>query len=474
MMRSLYSGVSGLQNHQIRMDVIGNNISNVNTIGFKKGRVTFQDMISQTMSGAARPNENKGGVNPKQIGLGMTVASIDTLHTQGSLQTTGNNLDVAISGNGFFILKDGDKSFYTRAGAFGLDKDGLLVNPATGLRVQGWTSQLIGGHSTISTASSPSDIIIPLYSKDPAQATQNIDFKCNLFSEKPIFTPQEFANFTEQERIQNTWTSSINMYDAKGNPLETRFTFFKSGNNQWTAELHVFRMDPNNPGQKIELDPNQFNLNINGAGTAGTPGQNQFTLNFNNLGRITSVTDQAGNVLNTGQLHINLNIAGVADIQNMSPQINLGDSGRVRTDDGVGITQFSSGFTTKPFRQDGYGMGYLEGLKVDDTGTITGVFSNGNNRPLAQLALANFTNPGGLEKSGETNFVVSNNSGEPDVSEAGTIGKGKILAGTLEMSNVDLAESFTDMIVTQRGFQANSKTIQTSDQMLQTLLTLKR
>ncbi|MBP7553504.1 MAG: flagellar hook-basal body complex protein, partial [Spirochaetes bacterium] len=121
-----------------------------------------------------------------------------------------------------------------------------------------------------------------------------------------------------------------------------------------------------------------------------------------------------------------------------------------------------------------FGMGYLEGLKVDDTGSITGVYSNGNNRILAQVALANFTNPGGLEKAGETNFVYSNNSGEPDISPAGTIGKGKIMAGALEMSNVDLAEQFTDMIVTQRGFQANSKTIQTSDQMLQELLTLKR
>jgi len=131
MMRSLYSGVSGLQNHQVRMDVIGNNIANVNTTGFKKGRVNFQDMISQTLSGAARPTEEKGGVNPKQVGLGMVIASIDTIHTQGSLQTTGNNLDMGISGNGFFILKDGDKSFYTRAGAFGLDKNGLLVNPGT-------------------------------------------------------------------------------------------------------------------------------------------------------------------------------------------------------------------------------------------------------------------------------------------------------------------------------------------------------
>ena len=137
MMRSLYSGVSGLQNHQIRMDVIGNNISNVNTVGFKKGRVNFQDLISQSMSGAARPTDEVGGVNPKQIGLGMTVATIDTIHTQGSLQTTGVVSDLAVQGNGFYILRQGDKELYTRAGAFGLDAQGYMVNPANGMRLQG-------------------------------------------------------------------------------------------------------------------------------------------------------------------------------------------------------------------------------------------------------------------------------------------------------------------------------------------------
>jgi flagellar hook protein FlgE len=474
MMRSLYSGVSGLQNHQIRMDVVGNNIANVNTTGFKKGRVTFQDMLSQTMSGAARPTDTKGGINPKQIGLGMVIASIDTIHTQGSLQTTGNNLDMAISGNGFFVLNDGDRSFYTRAGAFGLDKDGLLVNPATGLKVQGWNSVTLGGDTFIRTAEDPGDIQIPLYQKDPARATTNIDMKCNLFSEMPILT--EFPT-NENDLAQNTWSSSINMYDSKGNPLETRMTFYKSGLNQWNARVDVYRDDPDNPGEKIQLNSADGDYNVN-IGTAGTDGQNEFIVNFDNLGRIQTVTDLAGNAIDTGNLSVNLNIPGTSggtqDIAPMSTLINLGIAGQVRSEEGVGVTQFASEFTTKPFRQDGFGMGYLEGLKVDDTGTVTGVFSNGNNRVMAQLALANFTNPGGLEKAGETNFVFSNNSGEPDISPAGSMGKGKIMAGTLEMSNVDLADQFTDMIVTQRGFQANSKTIQTSDQMLQELMTLKR
>ena len=149
MMRSLYSGVSGLQNHQTRMDVIGNNISNVNTTGFKRGRVNFQDMISQQLSGAAKPTDEIGGVNAKEVGLGMTVASIDNIFNQGNLQSTGVSTDIAIQGNGFFVLKSGEESFYTRNGAFGLDMNGTLVNPATGMRVQGWMAEDVNGQMMV-------------------------------------------------------------------------------------------------------------------------------------------------------------------------------------------------------------------------------------------------------------------------------------------------------------------------------------
>jgi flagellar hook protein FlgE len=487
MMRCLYAGVSGLINHQVRMDVIGNNIANVNTTGFKKSRVNFQDMLSQTLSGAARPGDDKGGVNPKQVGLGMVIASIDTIHTQGSLQTTGNNLDMSISGNGFFVLNDGDKRFYTRAGAFGLDKDGLMVNPGTGLKVQGWMSKDLGGQYIINSATDAGDIKIPLYSKDPAKATKNIDFKCNLMSEMPTMTPEVFVGASEKDLATKTWTSSINMFDSQGTPLEAKFTFYKTGPNQWRVTTDVYQNDPDNPGSKIKLANDKVGLSTN-AGAPMAAGQKDFILTFDNMGRIITVTDQAGNAIGDGDptkntgLNINLKYispalptpTGTLPPQEMSVQLNLGISGKVRTDDGIGITQFSSGFTTKPFRQDGFGLGYLEGLKIDDTGAITGVFSNGNNRTLAQVALANFSNVQGLEKAGETNFVYSNNSGEPDISPAGTMGKGKIMAGALEMSNVDLSNEFVDMIVTQRGFQSNSKTIQTADQMLQELLNLKR
>ncbi len=171
MLRSLYSGVSGLQNHQVRMDVIGNNVANVNTTGFKKGRVTFEDIISQTLSGAARPTEQKGGVNAMQVGLGMSVASIDNIMTQGSLQTTGKNTDIAITGEGFFVVQDGDKIFHTRNGNFMIDSSGTLVN-ANGLRVQGWTSELFPtGEYLIDTAAPVGDLKIEQGQKVEAKET---------------------------------------------------------------------------------------------------------------------------------------------------------------------------------------------------------------------------------------------------------------------------------------------------------------
>ncbi len=216
------------------------------------------------------------------------------------------------------------------------------------------------------------------------------------------------------------------------------------------------------------------NTNVAG-GLSAEP--NVFYLDFDNLGALESVLDSDLNVLgDTGDLQIPVafdvpeaeQVAGAAYRQTFD--LRLGTVGSYQDS----ITQFAEKSSTKMITQDGYTMGYLETFKIDQTGVVTGVYSNGTNRTLGQIALATFTNPGGLEKSGESNYVVSNNSGEANIGESGVAGKGKIIAGTLEMSNVDLAEQFTDMIITQRGFQANSRTITTSDQMLQELLTLKR
>lgn len=463
MMRSLYSGVSGMQNHQTRLDVIGNNVANVNTTGFKKGRVNFQDMISQQLSGAARPTIDVGGVNPKEVGLGMTIASIDTIFTQGSLQTTGVQTDVAIQGNGFFVLKNGEQSFYTRAGAFGLDSEGSLVNPASGLRVQGWMAQDVGGTLVLNTAADVTDIAIPIGTKDPAKATANVDFACNLDKRTPEIT--EGANVTD---IANgTWATDFTVYDDFGNKHSLRVEFTRTVNNpnQWQAAVVVDPLTADETATRVGLNT--------------TDGQaNTFLINFDNNGILSSVTDSAGVVTpQTGTVSIqtSFNVVGANPDANGNPyrqtmNVNLGEIGSVMNT----VTQFAAQSSTKAFQQDGYTMGYLDNFKIDQSGTITGVYSNGTNRTIGQLAMASFTNQGGLEKAGENTYVASNNSGLANISTSGIAGKGKFIAGALEMSNVDLTEQFTDMIVTQRGFQASSKTIQTADTLLDTVLGLKR
>ena len=463
MMRSLYSGVSGLQNHQTRMDVIGNNISNVNTYGFKKGRVDFQDMISQQLSGAARPGEELGGVHPKEVGLGMTVASIDTIFTQGNLQSTGVSTDLAIQGNGFFVLKNGEETLYSRAGVFGVDANGTLVNPANGLRVQGWMAQDINGEQIVQTSASTTDLVIPVGQKDPPKATETVRYLCNLDKNLPEIP----ENPTEADIIKGTWQTEIDIYDSYGNTHQLHMDFQKvPGNpNQWTVAITV------DPAAEVPTETR--------AGIGTTDGMNNvYTLNFDNLGTLQSVTDSAGNTSNpTGNiiLQASYNVPESNPDANGNPyrqtiNLDLGTIGSVENT----ITQSASKSTTKAYFQDGYTLGYLDNFSIDQAGIITGVYSNGSTRTIGQIAMASFTNQGGLEKKGDNTYAESINSGMANIGEARTAGKGSFLAGTLEMSNVDLTEQLTDMIVTQRGFESNAKTITTGDSMLETVINLKR
>ncbi|MDR2446644.1 MAG: flagellar hook protein FlgE [Treponema sp.] len=466
MMRSLYSGVSGLQNHQTRMDVIGNNIANINTTGFKRGRVQFQDMLYQQLQGAARPTETLGGVNPKEVGLGMSIASIDTIHTQGSFQSTGIGTDIAIKGTGFFVLREGENLYYTRAGAFNVDEDGTFVNPATGLKVQGWMAQEIEGIQILDVSRNTEDLVIPMGSKDPARATTLVNFACNLDKRLPEI-PAE--NPSELQIRQGTWTTTIKMYDTFGeeHSLRIEFTKMPGAPNTWNAVVVV---DPENQ----ELTNTAVGL---GADAPAVGDANNFTVTFSNNGTLLAAADGAGNASAEGNIVMNV----AYDVQDATAgddgapvrqgfTLNLGTVGGFINS----ITQFAEDSSSKAVSQDGYTMGYLESFKIDQSGIITGVYTNGTNRTIGQIALASFTNQAGLEKAGDTTFVVSNNSGEANIGPSGIAGKGSMITGTLEMSNVDMAESFTDMIVTQRGFQANSRTIQTADQLLQELLSLKR
>ena len=466
MMRSLFSGVSGLQNHQTRMDVIGNNISNINTTGFKRNRVNFQDMLYQQLQGASRPTDDLGGVNPKEVGLGMSVASIDTIHIQGALQTTGVQTDLAINGQGFFVLDDMGTQLFTRAGAFSIDSDGILVNPANGMRVQCWMAENFDGTNLIDVSAPIGQIEIPVGSKDPAKATTMVQFACNL--DKRI--PELPEDPTGAQIRDSTWRTSTEIYDSFGDVhnLIVEFTRVPGTVNSWNATVSV---DPQNE------TPTNATIGFGEEGPA-VGGPTTFVVNFSNNGTLLSAEDGAGNISGTsGQVQMFV----AYDVQTATPNddgtltrqqfvLNLGSVGGYTNS----ITQYAESSSSKAVEQDGYTMGYLENFKIDLSGVITGVYSNGTTRDIGQVALASFPNQGGLEKVGDNAFRVSNNSGMANIGPSGVAGKGKIIAGTLEMSNVDMADQFVDMIVTQRGFQANSKTIQTADQLLQELLTLKR
>ncbi len=341
--------------------------------------------------------------------------------------------------------------------------DGTLVNPANGMRVQGWMAEEINGQMLVTTAATPEDLIIPVGSKDPAKETTNVNFACNLNKN----TPEILEGASADDIFKGTWGTEQKIYDSFGNEhmLSVSFRRVVGNPNQWEATV------------VIDQDNADYTQTRVGLGTTDGVG-NTFLVNFDNYGALRSVTDTARNVTNPeGQVVLQTSFA-VAD-SNVDEQgnpyrqtlnINLGTIGSFKDT----ITQSASKSTTKAFYQDGYTMGYLDNFKIDSSGIITGVYSNGTNRTIGQIAMATFANDRGLEKAGDNTYVESNNSGMARIGESGVAGKGSLMAGALEMSNVDLSEQMTDMIVTQRGFQSNAKTITTADTLLETVLSLKR
>ncbi len=406
MMRSLFAGVSGLRTEQVAMDVIGNNIANVNTVGFKSSRVTFRELFSQTLRGASEPTTDRGGTNPQQVGLGTALGNIDVLFTQGNLQTTGKDTDLAIQGGGFFVVKAGQNTYYTRAGAFGLDAQGYLIDPGTGYRVQGWTAN--GGVFPTKDEKNLTDLQIPVGQPVQAQPTANMQYSYNLDASAATGT---------------TYTTKRDVYDSLGTSHTVEITFTKTGNNAWSWTASV----------------------------DGTSGAGSGSITFDSTGKITG--GQTGTV--------------TATLTNGANPLNV-------TVDFSAITQFAGPTTVEATYRDGFPMGTLQQFTIDQSGVITGVYSNGYSQPLGQVAVALFSNPSGLLKAGDNMYSSSNNSGLEQIGEPGTGGRGAVAPGTLEMSNVDLAQEFIEMITTQRGFQANSRVITTSDEMLQELANIKR
>jgi flagellar hook protein FlgE len=419
MMRSLFSAISGLRAHQTWMDVIGNNISNVNTAGFKVGRVRFTDILSQLVRGASGPEEGRGGINPLQIGLGAVTGAVDTIHTQGALQLTGNPSDLAIQGDGFFIVSDGAQTLYTRDGAFDIGSDLRLVNSSTGFYVLGWQADSNG---VVDPAGPVGPITIPIGQQLDAVASTVITVQGNLD-----------ANAAVGDQV----VTRVGVIDSQGFRHDLYIVFQKTGANTW--DYTVQEDDPRTGA--TEDDPA---LSVSGGGTG--------SLAFDVDGNL----DAAGSTINT----LTLTLTNGADNMTITPDFSK-------------LTQLKS-MSTANAAANGAPAGSLTTFTVSQTGEVLGIYSNGTTKVIGQVALALFTNPGGLMKVGNNSYQPTVNSGEPIVGTPGSGGRGVVASGYLEMSNVDLAQEFTSMIMAQRGFQANSRVITTGDEILQELVNLRR
>ncbi|AFM20930.1 flagellar hook-basal body protein [Acetomicrobium mobile DSM 13181] len=639
MLRSLNSGVSGIRNHQTMLDVIGNNIANVNTAGFKKSIVTFQDLLYETSRGATAPQGDIGGINPMQIGLGTTVAAVETIHSAGPLQYTGNRTDVAIQGDGYFVLNNGSGNVYSRAGNFVLDGNGNIVQSGTGYTVMGYQltvdpsnpSQYIRGSQLVS-------LNIPVGQKLSAKATEVLGMQCNLDSRVPAYLPMGLTNpnFTTIAEIGGTAynfsiaedTSGTNLLTVKmgnvtvglkprginattglpvfddasvslgGNTYTLHFDdgtgelqlLDSSSNVAWKQQISgimdyatlsfkgddnttrtylaeftdkgdgnmamtLWGQDSSNNWSSFSVDvpvsadgtfaipagglpipegPNQLagdvdvKLNATGDGkgliflasvdngatyeVASTLNQRTSSIHttkidiYDSLGNPHTVEvafekiganewrwrawfpsepgipisnntgvikfDSDGKLTGSGVANVDL---GFSSVGAMHSQVKFDFSGESLGKSLIdGVTQFGSDFTTKAYYQDGYAMGVLQDYSIGSDGNIMGVYSNGRTNALYSIALALFPNPAGLEKTGMTNFNPTANSGLPQLVAPGSGGAGTLAGGNLEMSNVDLADEFTKLIIAQRGFQANARVITTSDQVLEELINLKR
>jgi len=413
MLRSMYSAISGLQAHQARLDVIGNNIANVNTVGYKASRMTFKEIFSQTIKGASAPQGNGGGTNPQQIGLGVAIASIDTLFTRGGAQRTDNPTDLSIDGNGFFIVSNGESILYTRAGNFSFDSNGDLVTP-DGYKVLGWMS------TDGKTVNTDTGNLVPISLK-------------NWFGMEPSTTTQlEIGgNLNASTGINQSISYNIIVYDTQGGSHVATITFTRQDPNTWNWSV-------------TSQDPYISSVDGSGTITFGADGkiapntQTSWTLNFN-----------------------------------MNTQLTNAQIGPVNIDLSK-LTMFSTETDLRELSKNGNEAGALQSINIDKYGVVSGIYSNGRKQVIGQIALADFQNPMGLEKIGNTMFINTVNSGEPMIGAAGSGTRGSINPGTLEMSNVNLANEFVDMITTQRGFQANAKVITVSDEMLQDLVNMKR
>lgn len=549
MQSSLYTGISGLNANMSKLSVIGNNIANVNTVGFKSSRVTFDDVLSQTLTGGSGTN---------QIGLGVKMASIQKMFTQGAFETTSNSLDMAISGSGFYILKDPtlNANYYSRAGQFQTDKDGYITNPE-GLRLQGYMANTQGVlQNTVQDLQLTNNTIAP-------NATTSAVLNANLDSNASIngyvfttgtndtinFSVDGGATYITASLTTNGGLSSGNSYN--GNSVAAAIKSALESANGNTDTYSVTYDDQTGLFTVANDTTNASNLLIDSIGTSSTllgitaptaniaPGSSATsnvaggdfflanagdTSNFSSpvtvydsLGNDHVVTmyfrkDSLGSVGNTWNWYAVVGAAdstsGQTEVQ-ASGTVTFNTSGALYSESGItyptggfnftggalqnqmisfdfgnsiaqggtgtdGTTQYGTSSGVSMLTQDGYSSGSLQRIGIDQNGVISGIFSNGKELTLGQVLLADFTNPIALSSEGMNLYKETYDSGQPLVGAAGSSGRGLIQSSTLELSNVDIANEFVDMITAQRGFQANSKIITTTDEILNELVNLKR
>jgi flagellar hook protein FlgE len=421
---SLYIGVSGLEAHGDAISVVGDNIANASTIGYKSQRATFSDMLGSQL-------------DSQRMGGGVRLAESQTMWTQGTITQTGNPLDLAINGGGLFMVKGNfggqTGQYYTRDGQFHMDDQGYITNES-GLRLQGFS---IGSNGV--QALSAGDLKVG-GSQSPPVATAKSNMKLNLSADATVGPAWDPAN----PNTTSNYATSETVYDSLGAAHHVDVYFRNQGNGAW--EYHAM------------VDGGDL-----AGGNAGTPTEiTSGTLTFNSNGSLQAQTQNA--------TPVNFNKA--AGGQNIT--FNFGDDIASGGTGFAGSTQYSGSSTVNGLDVDGHAAGKLTNLAIGDDGTITGSFDNGDKIALAKVAIASFTNEDGLTRVGSGMVEQSATSGNPLIDTAGTGARGSVQSGALEQSNVDLGNELVTLIAYQRAYQANAKTVTTADEMLQTVDNLKQ
>jgi len=429
-LKSLTIGVSGLRANSEALGVAGDNIANVNTVGFKRSRAVFEDVLGRSVASYAPI---------RQAGAGTRMSGVEQMWSQGAMVTTDSPTDLAISGDGFFVvagnMQGAEGRYYTRAGQFHVDKDGRLVN-VDNLRLQGYTATADG-----TMGATIGDLVVS-GGTVPANPTTQVNIAANLDATTPI-NPNTFDPLDPSRT--SDFTQNVTVYDSLGSAHELTVYYHKSADNTW--DWHAMA-----DGGELA------------GGTPGTPTEvASGDLAFTTDGKLDSDT-----VTNN-----TIDFAGATPGQVIG--FDFGTS--ITGDNGTGLdgtTQYASKSVPVELRQNGYAAGNVAGISIADDGRITGVFSNGQERVLGQVVTADFANINGLERTGNGLWIESQNSGQPLIGGANAGGRGSIVSGSLEQANVDLGSEFVNLIAYQRGFQANSRVITTADEMYGELVNLKR